>query len=76
MIPLAGSSGCSFDDLASDGRLTLRTQLKQRESVARMTWDGLSYLASAAVRFKGRDPPSEMFNSEHRLFFFSNWLGW
>ena len=32
--------------------VTLLTHLKRRESVAKMTWDGLSYLATAVVRFK------------------------
>ena len=32
--------------------VTLHSHLKRRESVARMTWDGLSYLASAVSRLR------------------------
>lgn len=39
--------------------LLVHPRLKRRESVARMTWDGLSYLATAIVRLRPNGPEEE-----------------
>ena len=38
-------------------------RLKRRESVARMTWDGLAYLATAVVRLRQTGPEDQVFRS-------------
>ena len=38
-------------------------RLKRRESVARMTWDGLAYLATTVVRMRQTGPEDEVFRS-------------
>ena len=47
----------------SQAMLLLHPRLKRRESVARMTWDGLSYLASAIVRMRANGPEEEQVRS-------------
>ena len=49
-------------DSVQDGSLNtllLHPRLKRRESVARMTWDGLAYLATAIVRLRPNGPEEE-----------------
>lgn len=38
--------------MASVGGMALHADIKRKESVAKMTWDGLAYLATAAVRLR------------------------
>lgn len=43
----------------SQNTLLLHPRLKRRESVARMTWDGLAYLATAIVRLRPNGPEEQ-----------------
>ena len=43
----------------SQNTLLLHPRLKRRESVARMTWDGLAYLATAIVRLRPNGPDEQ-----------------
>jgi hypothetical protein len=54
--------GGSIPD-GSTSTLLLHPRLKRRESVARMTWDGLSYLATAIVRLRPNGPEEEAVRS-------------
>ena len=47
----------------SQSTLLLHPRLKRRESVARMTWDGLAYLATAIVRLRPNGPEEEQVRS-------------
>lgn len=51
----AGSTSMSASQLLLHHR-----RLKRRESVARMTWDGLAYLATAIVRLRSAGPEEEV----------------
>lgn len=54
-------SSCT-DDASTSGvsdGVTLHSQLKRRESVARMTWDGLSYLATVVSRLRTAGAPQD-----------------
>ena len=54
--------GGSIPD-GSTSTLLLHPRLKRRESVARMTWDGLAYLATAIVRLRPNGPEEETVRS-------------
>ena len=54
--------GGSIPD-GSTSTLLLHPRLKRRESVARMTWDGLAYLATAIVRLRPNGPEEESVRS-------------
>ncbi len=47
----------------SQSTLLLHPRLKRRESVARMTWDGLAYLATAIVRLRPNGPEEDQVRS-------------
>lgn len=55
-------AGGSITD-GSTSTLLLHPRLKRRESVARMTWDGLAYLATAIVRLRPNGPEEETVRS-------------
>lgn len=58
MERVADSPDGSLPD-GSQSTLLLHPRLKRRESVARMTWDGLAYLATAIVRLRPNGPEEE-----------------
>ncbi|XP_059353067.1 uncharacterized protein LOC130698010 isoform X2 [Daphnia carinata] len=62
MERVADSPDGSLPD-GSQSTLLLHPRLKRRESVARMTWDGLAYLATAIVRLRPNGPEEEEIRS-------------